>query len=50
MRMHEIAGDDPYLSRLAGYRALALEFCKLVGITAREPATEKDELPFCDDT
>ena len=31
MRMHQIAGDDPYLSRLSGYRALALEFCKLVG-------------------
>ena len=50
LRMHQIAGDDPYLLRLSGYRALALEFCKLVGITAREPATEKDELPFCDDT
>jgi hypothetical protein len=50
LRMHQIAGDDPYLFRLAGYRALALEFCKLVGITPREPATEEDELPFCDDT
>ena len=50
LRMHEIAGDDPYLLRLAGYRALALEFCKLVGITPREPATEDDDLPICDDT
>ena len=50
LRMHQIAGNDANIDRLAGYRALALEFCKLVGITARELATEKDELPFCDDT
>jgi hypothetical protein len=49
-RMHDIAGDDPAIFRLAGYRALALEFCKLIGITPREEATENDELPFCDDT
>ena len=50
MRMHQIAGDDSNIGRLAGYRALALEFCKLVGITARDPATENDDLPICDDT
>ena len=50
LRMHQIAGNDSNIGRLSGYRALALEFCKLVGITARELATEKDELPFCDDT
>ena len=49
MRMHEIAGDDPYIFRLAGYRALAVEFCKLVGITPRVEATEDDDLPICDD-
>ena len=50
LRMHEIAGDDPHIFRLAGYRALALEYCKLVGITPRVEATEDDDLPICDDT
>ena len=48
-RMHDIAGEEPHLARLAGYRALALEYCKLIGITPRVWATEEDNLPQLDD-
>ena len=49
VRMYEIAGEEPHLHRLAGYRALALEYCKLIGITPRVWATEEDNLPHLDD-
>ena len=49
IRMYQIAGDDPHVHRLAGYRALALEYCKLIGITPRVWATEEDNLPQLDD-